>query len=100
RHASCSRSFKTRGPPALSLCHMTFQDKTAVVTGGSRGIGRAIVRRLAADGAHVVFSYRENAAAATELAAETGGVAVRADQADVTSIDALLEPVGSRLDIL
>ncbi len=59
-----------------------------------------MVRRLARDGARVVFSYRVNAAAAAELAQEIGGVAVRADQADVNSIEALLEPVGPRLDIL
>ncbi|PRX50850.1 3-oxoacyl-[acyl-carrier protein] reductase [Prauserella shujinwangii] len=79
---------------------MAFTGKTALVTGGSGGIGRAIVRRLARDGARVVFSYRDSAAAAAELAGATGGVAVRADQADVASIDALLEPVGERLDIL
>jgi 3-oxoacyl-[acyl-carrier protein] reductase len=79
---------------------MIFTGKTALVTGGSRGIGRAVVRRLAKDGARVVFSYLQNAAAATALAEETGGVAVRADQEDVTSIDALLAPVGTRLDIL
>jgi 3-oxoacyl-[acyl-carrier protein] reductase len=70
---------------------MTFTGKTALVTGGSRGIGKAIVRRLTEDGARVVFSYKENA---------TGGNAVLADQEDLASIDALLDAVGERLDIL
>lgn len=80
---------------------MTLAGKTAVVTGGSRGIGRAIVRRLAADGARVVFSYRQDKAAADALERETGSaVAVRADQEDPASIEALLEPVADGLDIL
>lgn len=41
--------------------------KAAVVTGGSRGIGRAVVERLARDGAQVVFGYARNAAAADEV---------------------------------
>ena len=52
--------------------------KGAVVTGGSRGIGRAIVERLALDGAEVVFTYRSDEAAATEVVAKVtaaGGVA-------------------------
>jgi 3-oxoacyl-[acyl-carrier protein] reductase len=51
----------------------------ALVTGGSRGIGRAIVKRLAADGAAVVFSYLQNEAAAREVVSEVtkdGGRAV------------------------
>ena len=43
--------------------------KAAVVTGGSRGIGRAIALRLATQGADVAFSYRGNAAAAEDTAA-------------------------------
>jgi len=75
--------------------------KTAVVTGGSRGIGRAIVRRLARDGARVVFSYRRNRAAAVTLAREVGdSVPVRVDQADPASLEALFEPVADGLDIL
>ena len=64
--------------------------KVAIVTGGSRGIGRAIVLELAARGASVVFSYAGNAAAAeeTRAAAEALGVAARAIQADVASADA------------
>lgn len=80
---------------------MTLAGKTAVVTGGSRGIGRAIVRRLARDGARVVFSYRRNKAAAVTLAKEVGGsVAVRLDQADLASLEVLFEPVADGLDIL
>jgi 3-oxoacyl-[acyl-carrier protein] reductase len=80
---------------------MTLAGKTAVVTGGSRGIGRAIVRRLAADGARVVFSYRQDKAAADALTRELAdAVAVRADQEDPASLDALFEPVAGGLDIL
>lgn len=80
---------------------MTLAGKTAVVTGGSRGIGRAIVRRLAADGARVVFSYRQDKTAADALARELAdAVAVRADQEDPASIEALFEPVAGGLDVL
>jgi 3-oxoacyl-[acyl-carrier protein] reductase len=79
---------------------MTLDGRTALVTGGSRGIGRAIVRRLAGLGATVVFTYRTATAAAEELAEEVGATAVRADQEDVASLDAMFEPVAGGLDIL
>jgi 3-oxoacyl-[acyl-carrier protein] reductase len=81
---------------------MTLEGKTAVVTGGARGIGRAIVRRLSADGARVVFSYRQDEAAADALAREIGdnAVPVRADQEDPANLDALFGPVADGLDIL
>ena len=70
--------------------------KSAVVTGGSRGIGRAIVLRLAAQGADVAFSYRGNAAAAEETAAavrELGRQAlpVQGDVSDPAAADALIK---------
>ena len=60
--------------------------KHAVVTGGSRGIGRAIVLRLATQGADVAFSYRGNQAAAQETAAAVEAIGRRAlaVQGDVT----------------
>ena len=64
----------------------TLEGKGALVTGGSRGIGRAIVKRLAADGASVVFSYLSRHDAADSVVAEVASAggqayAVQADQA-------------------
>lgn len=82
--------------------------KAAFVTGGSRGIGAAIVRRLARDGAAVAFSYTSNAAAAQALAAQiesTGGqvLALQADSADAAGLTAAIDHAArefGRLDIL
>ena len=64
----------------------SMNGKTAVVTGGSRGIGRAICLELARRGANVVFSYAGNAAAAEKTLEELRalGVEARAVQGDVT----------------
>ncbi|WP_250035372.1 SDR family oxidoreductase [Paractinoplanes maris] len=80
---------------------MTLTGKTALVTGGSRGIGRAIVEELAAAGATVVFTYKQDDAAAEKVLSGTPGtVAVRADQEDLGALDAMFEPVRDGLDIL
>lgn len=77
----------------------TFQGKSVLVLGGSRGIGAAIVRRFAEDGATVTFSYAGSREAAETLAAETGSTAVVTDSADR---DAVIEQVRSSgpLDVL
>ena len=74
---------------------MDLTGKTAIVTGGSRGIGRAICLELARLGANVVFSYAGNAAAAEETVqlVEQEGVAARAIQGDVACADAAKELV-------
>ena len=77
-------------------------DKTALVTGASRGIGRAIARRLASDGAHVFVHYNRSAAEADELVSEiekNGGSAeaVAANLEDVDSVNRLISDVKSRL---
>jgi 3-oxoacyl-[acyl-carrier protein] reductase len=75
--------------------------KSAVVTGGSRGIGKAIALRLAAQGADVVFSYRGNADAASATAAEIerGGRKALAVQADVTQQEAAEQLIKAALDV-
>ena len=82
--------------------------KTALVTGGSRGIGRAIVTRLATQGADVAFTYKGNAAAAAETVATVEGLGRKAlavqgdasleDVAD-TVVKAVLDAFG-KIDIL
>ena len=82
--------------------------KTALVTGGSRGIGRAIGIRLARQGADVAFTYKGNAAAAADTAAEIDALGrrsapIQADASDPESADgvvkAVLEVFG-KIDIL
>jgi 3-oxoacyl-[acyl-carrier protein] reductase len=58
-------------------------DGVAIVTGGGRGIGRAIVEILAAAGMDVVFTYRENTAAASEVVAAGQGARMTAEAVDV-----------------
>ena len=82
--------------------------KTALVTGGSRGIGKAIALRLATQGADVAFSYRGNEAAAAETTAEIEALgrralAVQADVSDPDAADGLVKAVVEafgRIDIL
>jgi len=85
---------------------MDFSGKNVLVTGGSRGIGRAIARGFADRGARVAISYRTNRQAADDtLATLPGGphLAVQADVADPTSVRRLVEEVVGtlgRLDVV
>jgi len=74
--------------------------RCAVVTGGSRGIGRGIVERLVRDGATVVFGYRSDEGAAREVEQVTGGRAhgVVADLAEPDGVERLFEAAGQHLD--
>jgi len=76
--------------------NLTLQDKRALITGGSRGIGAAIVKRLARDGAHVALTYvsKPDQANETLKAAQASGVkalAIQADSADAKAVVAAVE---------
>jgi len=87
---------------------MNFAGKTAVVTGGSRGLGRAVCLELAKGGANVVFCYAGNEAAAKETTAAcealgAKALAVRCDVAKADEVKALMDAAVKefgRIDIL
>jgi 3-oxoacyl-[acyl-carrier protein] reductase len=77
----------------------SLDGRTALVTGASRGIGRAIAIELARAGASVVLGYRSGGDAAAALAAELGGRAIQADVSTPEDAKRLVEEAGD-LDIL
>lgn len=80
-----------------------LRDKGVLITGGAGGIGSAIVRTFAAEGARVAIHYRSSKERAKALAAETGGVPLQADLTIEQDVDALVpaavDSLG-RLDVL
>ncbi len=87
---------------------MLLKDKKAIVTGGSRGIGRAIALKLAALGADVAVNYNSNEALANEVVKEISqlgrkAIAVKANVSDLDEAQEMIQQVGSEfggIDIL
>src|SRR3979411_465939 len=85
-----------------------LEGKIALITGGSRGIGAAIAKRLAADGANVAITYTKAAAAGASVGKEIEragrkAIAIQADAADANAVEAAVEKTVAtfgRLDVL
>ncbi len=76
-----------------------FQNKTALVTGGSRGLGEAFCRKLSEAGCRVIVNYAHGREAAERVASEIGGVALGCDISQEDSVKAMFEEIGG-VDIL
>ncbi|MGB3239044.1 MAG: 3-oxoacyl-[acyl-carrier-protein] reductase [Geitlerinemataceae cyanobacterium] len=93
---------------ALPETQQQLRDKVAIVTGASRGIGRAIALALASEGANVVVNYASSSAAADAVVSEiaqmgSSAIAVKADVSQVEEVDAMLSEVAQkwgRVDVL
>jgi 3-oxoacyl-[acyl-carrier protein] reductase len=73
-----------------------LEGKIALITGGSRGIGAAIAKRLATDGANVAITYAKGADAAASVVTEIEGdggkaIAIQADAADAKAVETAVE---------
>jgi 3-oxoacyl-[acyl-carrier protein] reductase len=86
-------------PRARGALFASLEGKTALVTGASKGIGKAIATELAAAGATVVVGYRSGKGEAEALAGELGGNAVQADVSSADDAKRLVEEAGD-VDIL
>lgn len=73
--------------------------RTVVITGGSRGIGAAAVRRFASEGDQVYFLYEKNTELAKALEQETGAVGIRCDVSDEDAVNAAFRQIGT-VDVL
>ena len=71
--------------------------KTVLITGGSRGIGRAMVELFSERGYSVAFTYKSNKAAADEVSSLTGALAIRADSASEADIVRAVETTKEKL---
>ncbi len=82
---------------------MSFENHIAIVTGGSRGIGRAIVEDLSEKGSKVYFTYNKNDEAAQIVARETGSIALKCTQEDREKIRQTVDDIQKKegkIDIL
>ncbi|MBO5222536.1 MAG: 3-oxoacyl-ACP reductase FabG [Clostridia bacterium] len=74
--------------------------RNVLITGGSRGIGAACVRKFAAAGDRVIFLYRSSEEAAAKLAHETGAMGLKCDVADKKAVEALFSQFSVSVDVL